>query len=70
MRGMTVEAVDEDNVDQRRSFGAVDLGEAIRLDLFRIRHVFLREKRGCEERKGDKAERILKSGKSEKRKEE
>lgn len=44
MRGMTIEAVDKDNVDQRGFFGAVDLGEAIRLDFLKIRHVFLEEK--------------------------
>lgn len=38
---MTVEAVDEDDIHQRL-LGAVDLGEAVRLDLVWVRHVFLR----------------------------
>jgi len=38
---MAVEAVNEDYIHQRL-LGAVDLGEAIRLDLVWVRHVFLR----------------------------
>ena len=35
---MTVEAVDKDDIDQRRFFRAVDLSQAVRLDLVGICH--------------------------------
>lgn len=38
MTRMTVETVDEDDIDQRRFLRAVDLSQAIRLDLVGICH--------------------------------